>query len=193
MKKETRHEQYKNELKSLRDKANSLASIHSKLSDEYNGAHTWVASILLVVSTLLVGMTFVSEDFIFTSIGFSPNVLKWIIGITSILNFAGVLLLAEWKFQERATSHREAVRFYFGIVNRIREILDSGETITEERIKEMRSEYVRTGALPKIPDSKFLPLKQWHLQKVAVSRELDKNPFEPIKKIQKRLKEVKKL
>jgi len=150
-------------------------------------AHVWISSILLTISTLLVGLTFVSEDFVLSSVGLSSNSLKWIIGITSILNFTGVLLLAEWKFQDRAASHREAVRFYFSIVNRIRTMLDSGEEITEKKVDEMRTEYGRTNALPKIPDSRFLNLKQWHLQKVAISRELNQRPFDSLSNIKKRL------
>lgn len=170
-------EQRRKELKNLKDKADLLASIHSRLSDEYSRAHTWLSSILLAISTLLVGLTFISEDFVYKSIGMSPDVLKWVIGLTSILNFLGILLLAEWRFQDKAASYREAVRFYFGIVNRIRKILDSGEKITEQTMEEIRMEYGRTSSLPKIPDSRFLKLKQWHLQKVAISRELSSHPF----------------
>jgi len=186
MKRETSSDLLVKELKSLKDKADLLASIHSRLSDEYGRAHTWISSMLLAISTMLVGLTFISEDFVYSSVGLSSNALKWIIGVTSILNFAGVLLLAEWKFQDKAASYREAVRFYFGIVNRIRKVLDSGEKITEETMEEIRTEYGRTSALPKIPDSKFLELKQWHLQKVAISRELNKRPFESISSIKRK-------
>ncbi len=183
-------DQRKNELKSLKNKADQLASIHSRLSDDYGRAHTWISSILLVISTLLVGMTFISETFVYSSIGLSSNGLKWVIGITSILNFAGVLLLAEWKFQDKAASHREAVRFYFAIVNRIRTMLDNGEQITEPKLEEIRTEYGRTNALPKIPDTRFLKLKQWHLQKVAVSRELSKHPFESLSSIRRKFQKM---
>jgi len=175
------------EIKSLKDKADMLASIHSRLSDRFARWHTVISSTLLFLSTALVGLTFISEDFVYESVGVSPNTLKWIIGIVSILNFSGIVLLAEWRFQDKATSHREAVRFYFGIVNRIRKVLDAGDEITEQLVEEVRIEYGRTQALPKIPDADFLLLKQWHLQKIAISRELSKNPFEPITAIKKKL------
>jgi len=41
----------------------------------------------------------------------------------------------------------------------------------------------------KIPESQFLKLKQYHLRKIAVSRELDKTPHTPLRKIRKRLRE----
>lgn len=187
MKGEVNSEQrVREELKSLKDKADLLASIHSRLSDEYSRAHVWISSLLLAVSTLLVGLTFISEDFVFKSTGLSPDALKWVVGVTSILNFTGVLLLAEWKFQDKAASYREAVRFYFNIVNKIRKIIDSGEKITVEIVEEIRTEYGRTNALPKIPDARFLKLKQWHLQKIAISRELNKHPFESLSSVKKK-------
>lgn len=165
-----------------------LASIHSKLSDDYRRQDAVFSSLLLVISTFLVGVVFISEDFVQTTVGLSANGLKWIIGIASICNFCGVLLVSQWGFQKRATEHREAVRFYFGIFNKIRRWQDSGIPITDEMIEEIRSDYARTQTLPKILEARFLRLKQWHLQKIAVSRELDKTPFEPISSIKERLK-----
>lgn len=183
----SKHIQPHDELRDLKSKADLLASVHSKLTDNYNRAQVWISSVLLMISTLLVGMTFISESFVQSTTGLDPDAWKWIIGITSMFNFAGILLLSQWRFQDKAASHREAVRFYFRIVNRIRALLDSDEIISREQVEEIRTEYGRTNTLPKIPDASFLQLKQWHLQKIAVSRELDKKPFESIASIRKRL------
>lgn len=179
------------ELKALRDKANLLASMHSRMSDIYRFWHTSISSAILMFSTFLVGLTFISEDFIEKSIGIHPFAVKWIIGITSIFTFLGVLLLTEWGFQGKAVEHREAVRFYFRIVNKIRQWLDNAIEITPEMMEEIRSEYSQTQSIPKIPDSQFLKLKQWHLRKVAMSRELDKNPFLSIQEVSKRMQKPK--
>ncbi|MCP4374185.1 MAG: hypothetical protein GY797_39690 [Deltaproteobacteria bacterium] len=175
------------EIKAFRDKANMLTSIHSKLSDKYNFWHTILSSFLLAVSTLLIGLTFVSDTFVQNSIGIAPNALKWSLGLATILNFCGILLLSQWGFQQKAAEHRQAVNFYFRIVNKIRQWIDSGMAITEDMIEEIRAEYARADTIPKIPDSQFLKLKQWHFQKVAISRELEKSPFESIESIKKRL------
>lgn len=178
---------YVNEAKALRDKSNQLASMHSWLSDNYRRYFIWVSSLLLFISSLLLGFSFVSEDFVERSINLSTHGLKWIIGIISILNFSGILILSQLDFQSKAASHREAVRFYFSIVNKIRGWFDRKQEITFEMMEEIRDEYSRTEALPKIPDNRFLQLKQWHLQKIAVSKELDKTPFKSIKDIRKSL------
>lgn len=180
-------EQKLKEIKAFRDKANMLASIHSKLSDKYEYWYTILSSFLLIVSTVLLGLTFISDTFVQNSIGMTPNALKWSLGLTAILNFCGVLLLSQWGFQQKAIEHRQAVNFYFRIVNEIRQWIDSGIVITEDMIKEIRSEYAKADNIPKISDSQFLKLKQWHIQKVAISRELEISPFESIKSIRKRL------
>jgi hypothetical protein len=94
-----------------------------------------------------------------------------------------VLLLTEWGFQGKAVEHREAVRFYFRIVNKIRKWLDNAVEITPEMVEEIRADYSQTQSIPKIPDSRFLKLKQWHLRKLAISREMEKNPFLSIKEV----------
>lgn len=175
------------ELKNLRNKANTLASIHSALSDKFGVWHTYLSSALLLVSSVLVGLTFISEQFVQSTVGISPNALKWIVGIISILNFSGVLLLSQWGFDAKAATHRDAVRFYFKIVNRIRFLLENNIELTDEVVEAVRTEYSRTETLPKIPEGAFLELKQRHLQKIAVSRELDRSPFESLKSIRVRL------
>lgn len=46
------------------------------------------------------------------------------------------------------------------------------------------------GKTPPIPNKKFLESKQKHLQKIEVSRFMDKNPFLPINEIRKQLAET---
>lgn len=179
------------ELRALKDKANLLASMHSRMSDIYRLWHTVISSLILTFSTFLVGLTFISEEFVEKSIGLNPFALKWIVGITSILTFLGVLLLTEWGFQGKAVEHREAVRFYFRIANKIREWLDNAVEITPKMLVDIRTEYSQTQSIPKIPDSRFLELKQWHLRKVAMSREMEKSPFLSIRDISKRIQETK--
>ena len=174
------------ELKQLRNKANMLASVHSLLSDQYDRQHLILSSTTLVVSTLLVALIF-SDQFIVASTGLNPDILTWIKGIVSALNFSLVLLLSRWGLQEKAAQHREATRFYFAILNKIRKWIDSQDEITSEMIESIRVEYGKTESIPKIPNSKFLRLKQKHLQTIAISRELEKQPFNSIKKIKEDL------
>jgi hypothetical protein len=176
-----------NEVKQLRDKANMLASMHSYLSDRYRRMHSALSSAVLAISTLLIALTF-SNDFITSSTGLDPSTLTWIKGTVSVLNFSVVLLLSQWDLQERAAQHRQATRFYFAILNKIRQWVDSQVEITTEMVEEIRLEYGKTESIPKVPNSDFLRLKQQHLQMVATSRELQNAPFDSIRTIQGRLR-----
>lgn len=185
----TSQDKLRDVVKSLRDKANMQASCHSVLSDRYNRAHTILMSVVLFLSTFLVGITFISDQFVQATVGVQPDILRWITGLTSILIFAAGLLLSQWNFAGKAVDHRAAVRHYFAVVNRARYLLDSGEDVTERMVNELRSEYEHTEALPKIPESQFLKLKQHHLRKVAISKELDRTPHASLRQIRKRLQE----
>lgn len=174
------------EIKNLRNKANMLASIHSLLSDRFGRQHIILVSVTLVISTLLIALTF-ADTFITTSLNIDPAVYTWIRGITSVANFTAILLLDAWSLQKKSVEHREATRFYFTIMNKIRQWVDSQVEITPEMLEEVRFQYGKTEALPKIRNSQFLRLKQWHLQTLATSRELENHPFESIRMIRRRL------
>jgi hypothetical protein len=191
---ENRHgqEQLIQEVKSLRNKANMLATCHSILTDRYSRLHSILLSAMLFFSALIVGTTFLSAQFVQNTLGIQPDTLRWIQGLAAIFNFIAGLLALQWDFAGKAAKHREAIRHYTSIVNHARYLLDSGEDITQETFKELRSEYEHTEALPKLPDSEFLRLKQAHLRKVAVSRELEKTPHASIREIRKRLREQEK-
>lgn len=176
--------------KSLRNRANMLATCHSVMSDHYRKWDTILLSTILVLSTFSVGVTFISDQFVQQTTGISPNALKWINGLLAILTFAAGLLLSQWRLADKAAEHRTAVRHYFAVLHRIRTLLESNATITKDMLEQLRDEYEdATEGIPKIPDSQFLKLKQYHLQKVAISKELEKTPHSSIKQIRQRLRE----
>lgn len=177
-------------LRALRDKSNLQVSCHSTLADRYGRWNTVFLSLILALSASLLGLTFISEQFVQTTLGVAPDTLKWIMGIASIATFVAGLLLSQWDFANKAAQHREAVHHYFVIVNRIRALLESNTSFSEATIRELRADYERTEALPLIPERQFLRLKQQHLRKVAISRELDKIPNVPLNEIKQRLEQA---
>ncbi len=175
--------------RSLYKKANMLASCHSVLSDRYSHRHTILMSVLLAFSTLVVGLTFISEQFVLTTTGLGSDTLTWIRGTASIVVFAAGLLVSQWDWAGKAAKHREAVRHYFLVAHRARFLLEAADEqpITDEAIHELQTQYERSESLPKIPEVEFLKLKQQHLRKLAISRDLEKSPHSSIADIQKRL------
>ena len=52
----------------------------------------------------------------------------------------------------------------------------------------MTVHYLDNRDLPRIPEKRFLELKKWHLEKVAMSKALDENPHQSLDEIRKRLR-----
>lgn len=177
-------------VKVLYDTSNMLASCHSILCDRYRTRNSWLMSAILVLSTFSVGTTFMSDEFVRRTVGISADGIKWINGLASIFTFGAGLLLSQWDLASKAADHRTAVRHYFAVLNQARSLLRSDADITQETVEELRSQYQQTEALPKIPDADFLRLKQKHLRKVAISRELDKSAHLSLREIRKRLRET---
>ena len=182
-------EEFYEAVKSLNNRANMLATCHSVMSDRYRKWNTIIVSAILVLSTFSVGVAFISDQFVQRTIGISPDDLKWINGVLSILTFAASLLLSQWHLADKAAEHRSAIRHYFKIRNWAKTLLDSEAVITRNELENLRVEYENTDSLPKIPESRFLKLKKYHLQKVAISKALDKTPHTSIKQIKRQLRE----
>ena len=89
----------------------------------------------------------------------------------------------------KAAHHREALRHYFSVINRARQPLDCGEPLTEPVVNELRAKYEDTESLPKMPESKFLKLNQYHLRKTVISRVMEKTPHIALRHIMRRLRE----
>lgn len=174
----------------LRDKANMLSTCHSVLSDQYRSCNTILTTAILVFSVLEVGTAFISEQFVQRTVGISPDTLMWIEGLLAMSLFATGLLLSQWNFANKAADHRTAIRHCFVVLNRARYLLDSEEPLSKEKLEDLRVLYAKnTEEIPKIPERRFLAMKQHHLRKIAMSREISRTPHVSLRQIRKRLRE----
>lgn len=185
-------EKLRQAVKDLRNKANMLSTCHSVLSDRYRMWNTVLMSVILSLSALEVGTAFISDQFVKNTLNILPEALMWIKGVFAILLFAAGLLLSQWDLANKTADHRTGIKHYFATVNHARYLLDSETRITKEMLEDLRTRYADTEGLPKIPDAQFLKLKQHHLRKVAISRELEKTPHTPLRQIRNKLLEQEK-
>jgi hypothetical protein len=93
-----------------------------------------------------------------------------------------------WQPAAKAASHRQAVGHYTKAKYEVGRRLDSEEEVTAESVRQLEERYLDTLDLPNISDRRFLKLKRWHLEKVAVSKELDDNPHQSVRSIRRRLR-----
>lgn len=168
------------QLKTMNRRANQMATMHSKLRDDYAWWNSATNVFLLVFSACLLSIAFISDDFLQRTIGMSPDTFKWVNGITATANFSVSLVLLAWQPAEKAAAHAQAVNHYAKIRYEIKRLEAKANQLTEDDINSLEESYFDTRDLPGISEQQFLPLKQWHLLKVALSKELDVNPYAPL-------------
>lgn len=167
--------------------ANQQATMHGWMSDYYGRWTTVLTFGSLLIAVVLLALVFAS-DFVQRTTGVSADAFQWATGVAAILSFLITLVGLAWQPAAKAASHRQAVGHYTKAKYEVGRLLDSSEVITAESVRQIEERYLDTRDLPNISDRRFLKLKRWHLEKVAVSRELDDNPHESIRSIKRRLR-----
>jgi hypothetical protein len=167
--------------------ANQQASMHGGLSDYYGRWSAAITFCSLLLAVILLALVFAS-DFVQRTTPISADAFQWATGIAAIVNFLFTLWALAWRPASKAAGHRQGVVHYTKAKYEVGRRLDSDEAITAEAVRQIEERYLDTRDLPNIPDRRFLKLKRRHLEKVAVSKELDKNPHESIFSIRRRLR-----
>lgn len=175
------------QLKTMSRRANQMSTMHSRLHDDHAWWNLALNILLLVISACLLSIAFISEEFVQRTTGISPDLFKWINGLAAIANFSFSLVLLAWQPSQKATAHSQAVEHYAKARYEIKRLELKQNPLTKEELQQIEAQYFDTRDFPNIPENKFLPLKRWHLLKVALSKQLDKNPFEPLWLIQLKL------
>lgn len=167
--------------------ANQQATMHGWLSDHYGRWNIALTFGSLLVAVVLLTLVFAS-DFVQRTTGVSADAFQWATGIAAIASFLLSLVGLVWQPAAKAASHRQAIGHYTKAKYEVGRRLDSNEATTAESVRQIEERYLDTRDLPNISDRRFLKLKRWHLEKVAVIRELDDNPHESIRSIKRRLR-----
>lgn len=160
--------------------------MHGWLSDHYGRWSVTLTFGSLLLAVVLLSLVF-AADFVQKTTGVSTAAFQWTTGIAAIINFLITLLNLAWQPAAKAASHRQAVSHYTKAKYEVGRHLDAADVLTAESVRQIEERYLDSRELPKIPERRFLELKRWHLEKMAVSRELDDNCHESIRSIKSRL------
>lgn len=163
--------------------------MHGWLSDHYGHWNTALVFGSLLVAVVLLAVVFAS-DFVQRTTGVSADAFQWTTGIAAIASFLLSLVGLVWQPAAKAASHRQAIGHYTKAKYEVGRQLDSEEDITIDSVRDTEERYLDTRDLPRIPDRRFLKLKRWPREKIAISKELDKNPQESIRGIRNRVRSL---
>jgi hypothetical protein len=177
----------RNQLEKLKRKADQQATAHAWLRDRYSLLNSILSTASLVTGVFLLAIVMASADLVKRTLGIPTDWYQWFVALLAAGSFSIVIVQLAWRFDSKTTLHDQAVRHYTKASYSASRMIRESGVIAPERVVALQSDYLDDRDLPRIPETKFLPLKQWHLRKVQMSRELDKNPHEPLKTMRKRL------
>lgn len=175
------------EIWNLHRKADQTRSMHNSIKDSYS---LWNK---LVLGYVTVGSA-IDAMLIFAAI---QNEYQFYIGLTTASIFIVSLIPTTFSFESRILERSLAAKQWGEWIRNASNFCNteiSNLTLTEasERQRELVEDYKKIMSdTPTIPDRLFNKLKQRHLQKIEISKALDKTPFESIREIRKQLRNKK--
>lgn len=175
----------KNELWNLQRKADQSRSMHNAIKDNYS---FWNKLILAYVT---IGSA-IDAMLIFANISSEYEI--WI-GISAASIFIVSLIPTTFSFESKITERNLASKLWGQWIRTVSNFCNAEiDTMSYSKALEKQKGIVEDyknimNDTPSIPDRLFNKLKQKHLQKIEISKELDKSPFKKMRKIKKELSE----
>jgi hypothetical protein len=172
----------------IKRKADFQSTAHAKLKEHFELLNAIFSTFSLVAGVVLVALVLVTAAYAHQALGISPGAYDALVASLAIGNLTIIVLLLAWRWDVKAASHNRAVDHYAQISSNISTLLIEPAPLSITGVVELEAKYLEVAGIPRIPESKFLELKQWHLRKVAISQELDRNPHQSIRVIEERLR-----
>ncbi|MCP5299076.1 MAG: hypothetical protein H6954_05165 [Chromatiaceae bacterium] len=170
-------EDFRKELGKVSRIADMLCTAHNIERDRYRRRALLLDIALMLASLYLVSMAFVDPGIESFLVPLNFNAKFWTGAVAVIIfGLSIVQLLVNWK--GRADAHDRSFRMYADAKSSCAEHLYGSGPISKEDYNRVRARYDMASEIGfHIPDNRFARLKQKHVQKVCISRDLDARPF----------------
>lgn len=169
-------EDYREELKRIRRIADQLCTAHSIERERFHRRAMLLDIIIMLGSLYLVSMVFIDPviNNTLTPLGLKPVIWTGTIAIF-VFAFSIIQLMVDWK--GLADAHGRSLSMYAEAKSNCIEVLNGTAPISKEIYNGISTRYNMASDIGiHIPDSRFLTLKQKHLVKIELSKQLDNNP-----------------
>jgi len=169
-------EDYRDEIKRMRRIADMLCTAHSVEHERFHRRALILDAVTMLVSLYLVSMVFVDPvlNNKLTPRDWSPVIWTGVLAVVTF-GLSVVQLIVNWK--GRADAHGRSLGIYSEAKSNCIEVLNGTTAVSREEFNRVRARYDMAGDVGiRIPDRRFLKLKQKHLVKVEISKLLDERP-----------------
>ena len=169
-------QEFRTELERIRRVSDMLITGHANLRDRYSRRATVLDLTVMALSTWLTAVVFIEPriSLKLTPFGIDPQL--WV-GFLGILTFflSIVQLRVDWK--GRSDAHKRSFDLYSEVKRECGYLLASQAALTAENCQRVLSRYdLATDVGTHLPENEFLAQKRNHLQKIEISKFLDKHP-----------------
>ena len=148
-------------------------SMHTIMKGRYTRYSLAVDIMLLACAVVFCATTF-ARDEVFSFFGLSPENVRFILGVASILAFFASLVILRVGWKGKAALHKEAEQKLTSALQLFRELRSEDKTWPQDRSSDLHCAYWEAMKNTiDIPERKFVGLKSRHLRKVQISKMLD--------------------
>jgi hypothetical protein len=154
--------------------------MHATLRDRYKVRGIALDVVLLICSVIFSASAF-ARDELLTQISLSPQRVRYVLGIASIVAFTASLLALRMDWKGRAVRHQDAATKLTNVVAHFRQLSDNDGRWSQDGREELNRVYWEAmDSVVEVPSRMFNKLKARHLRKVQVSKMLDDVPGCPV-------------
>jgi hypothetical protein len=168
----------KNQIKKLRKKAELSRNAHFMIARRMKLYSNFLHAFVLIGSTVTAILTFASYDaFLPIFENLNDKYYKITIGLFASLVFIFTVIEEFLKLEKLASEHESAGKQLTTFI-RNADLIEKNTSINEEDILQLNQSYTMISETsPVIPDKVFFKAKKLLYEKIAISKELEKNPF----------------
>lgn len=160
--------------------AKQTLAMHCDLRDHFARVGLSLEMFFMVFAAITAATTFANDD-LYLFFFADPGNGRLIIGLLSVLAFAGSLVLLLLNPRGESSKHGQAADRWTVLVLEFRERRSEEGAWAESDSRQLSCEYARVCDIcVRIPDRKFNKLKSRYLQKVEISKLKDKHSGCPI-------------
>jgi hypothetical protein len=156
-----------------------MLTAYSRLRDRYLRLGLLLSAILLLVSAILCGFTFATDQDLKSLPWLGSRGLGWL-RVIGVIGFASAVLEVKLDFSGLGRRYGDAAERVATLKATFSQALRAAPLSEPARDELSQAYWATMGGIPRIPERSFPAMKAAHVRKVELCRRLDSSPLRPV-------------